>query len=110
MSQLDRLQKENPPVQTFYNRLDEICRTFIQNQLHIRAMQLTSDELMVQLNVYMQPESRVSFYQLLRLISAVKFAKYQPDEAQKTTGVKTAKEAIEHIYYNLQRNLAQHAK
>ena len=73
-------------------------------------MQLTGDELMIQLNVYMQPESRVSFYQLLRLIIAVKFARYQPDEAQKMADIKTAKEAIEHIYINLQHNLTQHAE
>lgn len=109
MSQLDRLRKENPPAQAFYNRLDDICRIFIQSQLHVRAMQLTSDELMIQLNVYIQPEARVSFYQLLRLISAVKFAKYQPAEEQKEADIKTAKEAVEHIYYNLQRNLTRHA-
>ena len=110
MSQLEKLQKENPPVQVFYNRLDEICRLFIQNQLHIRALQLTSDELMIQLNVYMLPEARASFYQLLRLISAVKFAKYQPADTQKEADIRTTKQAIEHIYYNLQRNLSQHAK
>ena len=110
MSQLEKLGKENPPTHVFYNRLHDICRTFIQNQLHIRAMQLTADELMVQMNVYMQPEARASFYQLLRLISAVKFAKYQPADTQKGADIRTAKEAVEHIYYNLQRNLAQHAK
>ena len=110
MTQLEKLQKENPPIPSFYNRLHDICRTFIQNQLHIRAMQLTTDELMIQLNVYIQPEARASFYQLLRLISAVKFAKYQPADTQKEADIRTAKEAIEHIYYNLQRNLAHHAK
>lgn len=109
IEQLEKLQKENPPAQAFYTRLDEICRAFFQNQLHMRAMQLTSDEMMIQLNVYIQQESRTSFYQLLRLISAVKFAKYQPGEVQKTADINTAKEAVEHIYYHLQRNLAQHA-
>ena len=110
IGQLEKLLKDNPPIPVFYTKLDEICRTFIQNQLHISALQLTSDELMLQLNVYIQPEARTPFYQLLRLINAVKFAKYQPDEMQKATGINTAKEAIQHIYYHLQRNLAQHVK
>lgn len=109
IEQLEKLQKESPPVQIFYTKLDEICRTFIQNQLSIRAMQLTNDELMVQLNAYMQPDARTSFYQLLRLIGAVKFARYQPDEAQKTEDINTAKEAVQHIYYHLQRSGVQHA-
>ena len=110
IEQLEKLLKDNPPIPAFYTKLDEICRTFIQNQLHMRALQLTSDELMLQLNVYIKPEARTPFYQLLRLINAVKFAKYQPDETQKATDINTAKEAIQHIYYHLQRNLAQHAK
>ena len=109
IEQLEKLQRDNPPAQTFYTKLDEICRTFFQNQLHIRALQLTSDELMVQLNVYIRQEARVYFYQLLRLISAVKFAKYQPAEAQKAADISAAKEAVEHIYYHLQRNFTQHA-
>ncbi len=110
IEQLEKLQKENPPLQPFYTKLDEICRMFFQHQLHIRALQLTSDELMLQLNVYVKPEARTPFYQLLRLVSAVKFAKYQPGEAQKTTDIDTAKQAVEHIYYHLERNLSQYAK
>ncbi len=109
IGQLEKLQKDDPPAPVFYTKLDEICRTFIQTQLHIRASQLTTDELMVQLNVYMQSEARSPFYQLLRLISAVKFAKYYPEDSGKAADVNTAKEAIRHIYYHLQRNLAQHA-
>ena len=109
IEQLDKLQKEAPDAQIFYTKLDDICRNFIHNQLHIRALQLTNDELMVQLNVYMQPEARTSFYQLLRLINVVKFARYGPDEAQKSADINTAKEAVQHIYYHVQRSLTPHA-
>jgi len=109
MEQLEKLEKENPPAPQFYTKLDGICRTFIQNQLYIRALQLTGDELMVQLNVYILPEARTSFYQLLRLVSAVKFAKYVPEDSQKSADIATTKAAIQHIYYHLQRSLQQHA-
>ncbi len=109
IEQLEKLAKDNPPAPMFYNRLDDICRMYIQNQLYLRALQLTGDELMVQLNAYLQPEARSSFYQLIRLISAVKFARYQPAEPQKEADIGTAKAAIEHIYYHLQRSLHQHA-
>ncbi len=109
IEQLEKLLKDNPAAPQFYIRLDEICRNFFQNQLHILASHLTNDELMVQLHVYMQPEARTLFYQLLRLVSAVKFARYMPEEPQKAIDVNTAKEAVQHIYYHLQRNLAQHA-
>ena len=110
LEQLDNLGKTNPPSPEFYLRLDQICRLYLQNQLHIRALQLTSDELMVQMNVYLLPEVRTQFYQLLRLISTVKFAQYKPDEQRKPADITTAKEAIEHIFYNLQRSALHHVK
>ena len=110
IEQLEKLQRDNPPSPQFYIRLDEICRTYFQNQLFIRALQLTTDELMIQLNVYILPEERTLFYQLLRLLSTVKFAKYNPEESRKATDIGTAKSAIQHIYFHLQRSLQQHVK
>ncbi len=110
IEQIEKLEKENPPAPRFYARLDEICRTYIQNQLFVRAMQLTGDELMVQLNVYLPPDERTPFYQMLRLFSAVKFARYLPEESQKKATIESAKTGIQHIYYQLQRSLIQHAK
>ena len=108
--QLEMLEADNPPTGVFYARLDDICRYFIQHQSGIHALQLTSDELMVQLNAHLPGEARTQFYQLLRLISAVKFAKYQPDELQKSAAIITAKETVHHIYHHTQRSLLQHAK
>ena len=109
MEQLETLQKQNPPALLFYTKLDEICRTFLRNQLQIPALQLTSDELMLQLNNYMQGDERTLFYQLLRLMNAVKFAKYQPKDEQKITDINTAKKGIQNIYYHLQSNVPQYA-
>ncbi len=109
IEQLNLLQKQNPSSTIFYTKMDEICRTFLQHQLNIRALQSTSDELMLQLNHYLQNDERTQFYQLLRLMNAVKFAKYQPDESQKITDINTAKGGIQNIYHRLQSNTPQHA-
>ncbi|MDQ2752109.1 MAG: hypothetical protein M3R72_03705 [Bacteroidota bacterium] len=104
IEQLNLLQKQDPPSLPFYTKMDEICRTFLQHQLNIRALQSTSDELMLQLNSYLQGDERTPFYQLLRLMTAVKFAKYSPDDSQKITDINTAKTNIQTIYHHLQSN------
>ena len=109
LEQLNVLQKQNPPTLLFYTMLDEICRTFFQHQLQIGALQLTGDELMMQLNTYLQGDDRTSFYQLLRLMNAVKFAKYQPKEEQKITDINIAKATVQNIYHHLQSSSPQHA-
>ncbi len=109
LEELNLLQKQNPPSIVFYTKMDEICRTFLQQQLNIRALQSTSDELMLQLNHYMQGDERTPFYQLLRLMNAVKFAKYNPDGSQKITDIHTAKQGIQNIYHRLQSHTPQHA-
>jgi hypothetical protein len=110
IAKLEALQKENLPATVFYARLDTICRTYLQEQLYIRALHLTQDELTQQLNVYLQQqEVRIAFYQLLRLMNAVKFAKYTPPAAQQAESINTAKETIQFIHYQLQRS-QQHAQ
>src|SRR5205085_9589524 len=97
IAKLEALQKENLPPTVFYTRLDTICRSYLQEQLYIRALHLTQDELTQQLNVYLQQQKvRIAFYQLLRLINAVKFAKYTPPAAQQTESINTAKETVQY--------------
>lgn len=104
ISQLDALQKQDLPNLQLYTRLDEICRNYIQQQLHVRAMHLTQDEMMVQLNVFIpDKEVRTQFYQLLRLIGAVKFAKYQPPQTQQQQSIGIAKTTVQQIHYHIQR-------
>lgn len=109
LEELNVLQKQNPPATIFYTKMDGICRAFLQQQLNIRALQSTSDELMLQLNPYLQGNDRTQFYQLLRLMNAVKFAKYNPDESQKIADINTAKQGIQNIYRTLQSHTPQHA-
>lgn len=111
IARLEALEKETLPPTVFYARLDVICRQYLQEQLYIRALHLTQDELTQQLNVYLQQqEVRTSFYQLLRLMSAVKFAKYAPPAAQQTGSIHTAKATVQYIHYQLQRTTQQHAQ
>lgn len=111
IAKLEALQKETLPAAVFYARLDAICRNYLQEQLYIRALHLTQDELTVQLNVYLQQQDiRIAFYQLLRLINAVKFAKYAPPAVQQTESIHTAIATVQYIHYHLQRTTQQHAQ
>ncbi len=111
IARLEALGKETLPATVFYARLDAICRNYLQEQLHIRALHLTQDELTQQLNVYLQqPDERTAFYQLLRLMNAVKFAKYAPPAAQQAESINTAKATVQYIHYQLQRTTQQHAQ
>ncbi len=108
IAKLEALQKENLPPTVFYTRLDTICRSYLQEQLYIRALHLTQDELTQQLNVHLQQQDvRIAFYQLLRLINAVKFARYTPQAAQQTESINTAKATVQYIHYQLQRTTTQ---
>jgi hypothetical protein len=111
IAKLEALQKEHLPATVFYARLDTICRTYLQEQLYIRALHLTQDELTQQLSTYLQPQDvRTPFYQLLRLMNAVKFARYTPPAAQQAESINTAKATIQYIHYQLQRTTQQHAQ
>jgi len=111
IAKLEALQREDLPATVFYARLDTICRNYLQEQLYLRALHLTQDELTQQLNVHLQQQDvRIAFYQLLRLINAVKFAKYTPPAAQQTESIDTAKATVQYIHYQLQRTTQQHAQ
>jgi hypothetical protein len=113
IAKLEALQKENLPPTVFYTRLDAICRGYLQEQLYIRALHLTQDELTQQLNVHLQQlDVRIAFYQLLRLINAVKFARYTPPAAQQSESINTAKETVQYIHHQLKRTTTtqQHAQ
>ena len=90
-------------IKPFYCRLDDICRAYFYRRMQIQSMQSTSDELIIKLGVYLQDrEMKARFYQLLRLIDAVKFAKYLPAEPQHTEALQQAAAALQHIERQLQ--------
>jgi hypothetical protein len=99
---IKELSKHTPATQEqmkiFYGSLSDICREYFQEQLHIKASYITSDELMIAIIVYLQNETkRTSFFQLLRLIDAVKFAKYVPASSQQQEAIETAIASLQHI-------------
>ena len=102
LQQIKELQQQNLPakgeIKLFYTKLSDICREYFSTQLSIHASQITSDELMVTIIVYLQDEQkRTAFFQLLRLTDAVKFAKYIPDMSQHDNAVQTAIASLQHI-------------
>ncbi|CAN5640771.1 BatD family protein [soil metagenome] len=102
LKKIKELQQQNPPakgqMKLFYTELSEICREYFSEQLNIQASHITSDELMVAIIVYLQDEKRrTAFFQLLRLIDAVKFAKYLPAEVHHDEAVTTATASLQHI-------------
>lgn len=102
VKKIKELQQQNLPakgqVKLFYTELSEICREYFSEQLNIDASHITSDELMVAIMVYLQDEKRrTAFFQLLRLIDAVKFAKYLPEETQHGDAIITAIASLQHI-------------
>ncbi|MGI8950132.1 MAG: BatD family protein [Chitinophagaceae bacterium] len=107
IKKLDELQKENLPAKNqtklFYTRLDDICRNYFDKQLNIGAAHSTTDEMMIRLKDYLQPENiRTEFYQLLRLTAAVKFAKYLSDETQNNEAIFIAKKTIQQLHQSIQ--------
>lgn len=102
LEKLKALQQQNlsakGQVKLFYTGLSEICREYFSEQLNIDASHITSDELMVAVMVYLQDEKRrTAFFQLLRLIDAVKFAKYLPEGIQDDEAITTAITSLQHI-------------
>ncbi|RFM26577.1 hypothetical protein [Deminuibacter soli] len=99
LQQLAQLKTERPDtpaaVKAWFIRLDDTCRNYTAQTALPRALQLTTDELMVALQAKLaNTQLRTDFYQLLRLCDAVKFAKYVPDYAQQQQAVDTAVDCI----------------
>jgi hypothetical protein len=87
MQQLDALAKQQLPVtggiKTFYTRLDEIFRLYLNRRLGISSLAETSEELISQLrNGRLSSRQFDSLAETLRMSDFVKFAKYQPAPAE----------------------------
>lgn len=111
LAQLAALKAEQPTsgpaIKQWFTRLDDICRTYIAQTLQPRALQYTSDELMVALKGgFSSDQLRTDFYQLLRLCDAVKFAKYIPEREQQLQAVDKAGDCIKQIDQTLRQQTA----
>lgn len=87
LGELDKLSRQ--PVQTpaevkkYYSDLTGISRTFFNIQLQQQSFHQTTDEWMIALQpLQVDNETRIYFFQFLRLADTVKFAKYQPPASE----------------------------
>lgn len=80
---LNKLEKEQlwqqGEIKTYYSRLTDILRLFIQRQYHINAMEQTSDELLQKIkDVTQLNQKRDDLQYILQTADLAKFAKLQP--------------------------------
>ncbi len=97
---LKELENSNVPANIFYLQLDKIYRTYLDAELNIHTLQSTTDEVMMHTkDVISDTGIRTDFFQLARLISAVKFAKYLPPKDD-ANAINTVRKTIDFIYNN----------
>lgn len=113
--QLTALEKQNLPAtgqtKEFYIRIDEICREYFEARLRTNVMQLTSEELLPLLSVYLQaPQAKAEYKQLLQLIDSAKFAKFMPPQQENIKALQLAAATLQHFEGQLQIVRQQHAK
>jgi len=96
--ELEKLQKENLSSKLFYTKLVDIFRLYVSGRRGIASLQKTTDDLVVQLRLLKLSEEDFSqLAQTLRMSDFVKFAKYEPNEADKANSFKTIKSSIDKI-------------
>jgi len=99
---LNELEKEGLAVsgqsKLFFITLDDICREYFANRLNIHVTELTSDELLPMMGVYLQDQpARARYKQLLQLTDSVKFAKYKPAVPEHADALRAAAVTLQYI-------------
>ena len=96
--ELEKLRRENLPAKIFYTRLVDIFRLYVLRRKEIASLQKTTDDLVVQLRSLRLPENDFNkLAQVLRMSDFVKFAKYEPSDADRQESFKIIKSSIEAI-------------
>jgi hypothetical protein len=99
---LAKLKKENSEQQlsnkAFYFELENIYRNYFQRKLNFNALQSTPDELILRLKINLHNnEHGIQFFQLVRLIAAVKYAKFQPSNSERTNSIDLTANTLQFI-------------
>lgn len=109
IEKLSALEKEPlttiAAIKKFHSNIDIITRQYFEEVMNIKALQLTSIELLSRVDVYLQDvHLRSRFYKVFELNNAVKFAKYLPVEEESkhtlkeiTMGLWQIDESVHHI-------------
>jgi hypothetical protein len=96
--ELEKLRRENPASKLFYTRLVDIFRLYVLRRKGIESLQKTTDDLVVQLKLLKLPGDDFNqLAQALRMSDFVKFAKYEPSDADKQESFNIIKRSIENI-------------
>lgn len=103
LRQIDALQKKNLIAKQlhklYFTELINICRNFSDRQLNILSANKTTDEYMLLLKGKIGTEpAQVSYFQLLRLADAVKFAKFIPGSSECEEAAVVARNFVKTIY------------
>ncbi len=95
MTQLETLQRQKPESKQYYSSLTDIFRLYIFRKKGILSLQKTTDDLVLQLrSLNINKDQFDKLAQTLRLGDFVKFAKYQPAEADDVESLTDIKQAI----------------
>ncbi len=97
---LDQLEKEQlwqkGEIKTYYSRLTDILRLFIQRQYQINAMEQTSDELLEKIKqVTRLNQRRADLNYILQTADLAKFAKLQPSREEHEGCMEKARGVVE---------------
>ncbi len=95
ITQLVAIQKQRPEIKQYYSSLTDIFRLYIYRRKGILSLQKTTDDLVLQVKSIDLPKDQFDkLAQALRLSDFVKFAKYQPAEADHAESWETIKHSI----------------
>jgi len=85
LSEIEKLRAKNLAMYPYFGELNNIVRTYLHEKATLPTQYETSDELIFRMrDQYKSDVVADSFYQNLKLMDAVKFAKYLPSEEVRT--------------------------
>jgi len=80
----------------YYSEISEIIRRYVEGRYQIVALELTTTELLVQLEaIEIEEKHQILFVQFLQLCDFVKFAKYIPEEKDNEQVMKWAVQIVD---------------
>lgn len=108
MQSLAELQKQQllqkREVKEYHTRLSEIFKVYLSRKTKTYKMNLTSDEILMELDDYGPGKDQLfAFANCLRMSSAVKFAKYIPPQTESEKCLEQSKEMITAINIHLNK-------
>lgn len=92
---LQRLERENlwqvGKYKLYHSRLTDILRVYIHRRYHINALEMTSNEMIDELNRYEANNNAMNVISyILNIADLAKFAKYEPENEENVLSMKNA--------------------